>query len=107
MGWRLFVAVDLGEAVRRALDQLQRELKPLARDARWAAPENAHLTLAFLGSMEEALVPQLSGALGAVAAEAAPLQLHLQGGGAFGSSKRPRVLWVGVEGDVAPLQALH
>jgi 2'-5' RNA ligase len=107
MGWRLFVAVDLGAAVRRALDELERELKPLARDVRWVAPENAHLTLAFLGSMEEALVPELAKALGEVAAGAAPLQLRLQGGGAFGSSRKPRVLWVGVEGDVARLQALH
>src|SRR6185295_11606101 len=107
MGWRLFVAVDLGTAVRRALDELERELKPLARDARWVAPENAHLTLAFLGSMEEARVPELSKALGPVAAGAAPFELRLQGGGAFGSSRKPRVLWVGVEGDVATLQALH
>src|SRR5262245_61036966 len=107
MGWRLFVAVDLGAPVRRALERLQRELQPLARDARWVDPENAHLTLAFLGSMEETLVPALSGALGKVAAPAAPFDLRLEGGGAFGGSKKPRVLWVGVEGDVAQLQALH
>ena len=58
MGWRLFVAVDLGASVRRALDRIQRKLQPLARDARWVDPQNAHLTLAFLGSMEEALVPR-------------------------------------------------
>src|SRR5207248_1568292 len=98
MGWRLFVAVDLGAEVRRALEALEGELRPQARDARWVAPENAHLTLAFLGGMEEAAVPGLSEALGQVAARAAPFQLLVQGGGAFGTSKKPRVLWVGVEG---------
>src|SRR5258707_11917370 len=107
MGWRLFVAVDLGAKVRRALEALEGELRPLARDARWVAPQDAHLTLAFLGSMEEAAVPELSAALGQVAARAAPFELRVQGGGAFGSSKKPRVLWAGVEGDTGALAALH
>jgi 2'-5' RNA ligase len=70
-------------------------------------PENAHLTLAFLGSTEDAKVPELSKALEAVAARAGPFDLQLRGGGAFGSPKRPRVLWVGVEGDTAALHQLH
>lgn len=107
MGWRLFVAVDLGEEVRRALAALQEELRPQARHARWVAPENAHLTLAFLGSMEEAMVPRLSEALGGVAAKAAPFELRCRGGGAFGAKKHPRVLWVGVEGELAALAVLH
>jgi len=107
MGWRLFVAVDLGAEVRRALEALQAELKALAPEARWVPPENAHLTLAFLGSTEEAKVPELSRTLEAVATRAAPFDLQLRGGGAFGPSKRPRVLWVGVEGDTARLHQLH
>jgi RNA 2',3'-cyclic 3'-phosphodiesterase len=107
VGWRLFVAVDLGEAVRRALHRLQDELRALAPKARWAPPENAHLTLAFLGSTEEALVPKLSDVLAGVASQAAPFDLQLTGGGAFGSSKKPRVLWVGVEGALAALAELH
>lgn len=107
MGWRLFVAVDLGAKVRRALEALEAELKALAPKARWVPPENAHLTLAFLGSMEEAKVPELSAALEAVARRARPFDLQVRGGGGFGSSKKPRVLWVGVEGDTAQLQQLH
>ncbi|HYV47738.1 MAG TPA: RNA 2',3'-cyclic phosphodiesterase [Myxococcaceae bacterium] len=107
MGWRLFVAVDLGAKVRRALEALQSELSTLAPRARWGPPSNAHLTLAFLGSMEEAKVPELSRALEGVATRAAPFDLQLRGGGAFGSPKKPRVLWVGVEGDTARLHQLQ
>lgn len=107
MGLRLFVAVDLGEKVRRSMERLLEELRPLAPEARWVAPEKAHLTLAFLGSTEESLVPRLVEALRAAAAAAAPFQLRIQGGGAFGSRQRPRVLWAGVEGDTAALLALH
>jgi len=107
MGWRLFVAVHLGEDVRRSLERLQAELRALSPRSRWVPPENALLTLAFLGSVEEALVPRLSEAVGAVAAGAAPFGLEVLGGGAFGSSRRPRVLWAGVEGDLPALSALH
>jgi len=107
MGLRLFVAVDLGEQVRRNLELLQEELRPLARDARWVPPEKAHLTLVFLGSTEEPAVPGLVEALRSAAAPAAPFELQVQGGGAFGSRQRPRVLWAGVEGDTAALLALQ
>lgn len=107
MGWRLFVAVSLGHQVQRALEKAQEELRPKAPKARWVDPEKAHLTLAFLGSTEEALVPKLSESLAAVAAGAAPFELQISGGGAFGAQKHPRVLWTGVEGDTAALAALH
>ncbi|MDP9466629.1 MAG: RNA 2',3'-cyclic phosphodiesterase [Actinomycetota bacterium] len=66
-----------------------------------SAPERWHLTLAFLGEVEDpsALVPGLAG----VCARRAPLELRLAGSGAFG---RGGPVWVGVEGDRAGLTAL-
>ena len=107
MGWRLFVAVSLGAEVYRALEQVQEEMRRRAPRARWVAPEKAHLTLAFLGSTEESLVPGLGEALARAAAAVAPFHLRISGGGTFGSRRKPRVLWVGVEGDTAALAALQ
>jgi RNA 2',3'-cyclic 3'-phosphodiesterase len=107
MGLRLFVAVDLGASVRRSMERLQQELRPLAPGARWVSPEKAHLTLAFLGSTEASRVPGLVEALRAAGAEVPPFQLEIEGGGAFGSRQRPHVLWAGVAGDTAALVELH
>jgi len=103
---RLFVAVDPDAAVRQALAATLEALRPLAPDAKWAKPEGMHLTLAFLGEVEDATVPAVKDAVERVARASAPLRLSAAGGGSFGPRSHPRVLWVGLEGDLAPLGAL-
>ncbi|HWV38741.1 MAG TPA: RNA 2',3'-cyclic phosphodiesterase [Vulgatibacter sp.] len=103
---RLFVAVDPDEAVRAALGAAIDALRPLAPDARWARPEGLHLTLAFLGEIPDAIVPEVRRAVEVAAGASAPLRLRAGGGGSFGSRAHPRVLWVGLEGDVEALASL-
>jgi 2'-5' RNA ligase len=104
------VALDPPEAVRRRLSAMQGDLRRLAGrhadEVRWAAPENVHLTLQFLGAVPEERVPALRAALAAAAAASRPLSLEVKGAGGFPSGRRPRVLWAGVEGDGAALSAL-
>ena len=100
---RLFVAVDLGPRVEaRAADALARG-KALAPRAKWVHAANLHLTLAFLGQVDDGLVPGLGGALAAVAARHGPVPLHVTGAGGFGSARKPRVLWLGITGEVEAL----
>jgi 2'-5' RNA ligase len=107
---RLFVALDPPDPVRRRLAALQAELRRgagrHADEVRWVAPENVHLTLQFLGAVPEERVPGVEAALRAVAAEARPLSLEVKGAGGFPNARRPRVVWAGLGGDVAPLAAL-
>lgn len=103
---RLFVAVDPDEAVRQALAAILEALRPLAPDAKWAKPEGMHLTLAFLGEVADATVPAVKEAVERAARGSAPLHLSAKGGGSFGARSHPRVLWVGLEGDVEPLGSL-
>jgi 2'-5' RNA ligase len=63
---------------------------------RWVAAENVHLTLKFLGEVDEGLVPTVEEALAAAAGAARPFALALQGGGCFPNERSPRVIWVGV-----------
>jgi RNA 2',3'-cyclic 3'-phosphodiesterase len=88
---------------------MARAVEPLRAAAgapRWIPPDRWHLTLLFLGSTEEEVVPRLvDAAVGAVAA-APPMTLRLAGAGRFGSLRRPQVFWAGLDGDVAPLVAL-
>lgn len=103
---RLFVAVDPDDAVRGAIAAALEALRPLAPNARWAKAEGMHLTLAFLGEVGDASVPAVRRAVEEAAKASAPLRLCAKGGGSFGSRAHPRVLWVGLEGDVSGLAAL-
>jgi len=88
---RLLVALDLPDAVRRRLGAIAH---PVSR-ARWVEPENMHLTLRFVGEIDESHAADLDAALSQVSAPA--FELALKGVGHFGVRDRVRVLWVGVE----------
>ncbi len=82
-------------------------LRKLAPDARWVKPDCLHLTLAFLGEIADAQVPTLSEALSGVAARHPAFSLYAAGGGTFGAMAHPKVLWVGLGGDVQRLRVLQ
>jgi 2'-5' RNA ligase len=107
---RLFVALEPPEPVRRRLavlaDELRRGAGRAGDDVRWVPPENVHLTLQFLGAVPEERVAAVEAALRDAAAGARPLSLSLHGAGGFPNARRPRILWAGLEGDVAPLADL-
>ena len=68
---------------------------------KWVRPEALHLTLKFLGDVDEGQEPSLRGGLGQVAGEARPVTLHMEGFGVFPDFRRPRIVWVGVAPDPA------
>ena len=107
---RLFVALEPPDAVRRRIVRAAAELRRAAgraeADVRWVAPENLHLTLQFLGGVPEERVPVLAAALEAAAAGSRPLTLEVTGAGGFPKARRPRVVWLGMAGDVPALAAM-
>jgi len=97
---RLFIAVDLGEQIRTRVSEELAALRRLAPDAKWVRPESIHVTLAFLGYLPEERVAGVRAAIENTSSTCQPLSFHARGIGSFGSSRHPRVLWVGLEGDV-------
>src|SRR3972149_4129300 len=93
---RLFVALELTEAVRGALLELAARLGPAGADLRGVRPEGMHLTLKFIGEMPEAKLPLVREALGQVRSPR-PVALEFHGLGYFPPGRRPRVFGVGVE----------
>ena len=89
-GVRLFIAIDLPSAQRATLVALGGPTRGLA----WTPPEQLHLTLRFLGDIEEARIADLTTALDRVRVE--PFVLPLEGLGAFPPRGAAQVLWVGV-----------
>lgn len=104
---RVFVAVDPGAELLAKVGELIRELSPRAPSAKWVEPAGLHITLAFMGEIGEERLPLVIAAAGSAAALHRPLALRIEKGGAFGTRRRPRVLWLGVGGAVAALTAIH
>lgn len=96
---RLFVAVDLEEAVLERIAALQAELRAGAgvADVRWAASEGFHVTLRFLGEVPDRRLPAIIEAMEEAASQEGPFTARARRVGAFPALRRPRVLWVGIE----------
>lgn len=104
---RAFLAIDLPASLRPVLSRAQEELKKSGADVRWVPPGNIHLTLKFFGNITEAQVEAIAEAARRVAAGQTPFTLALTGAGAFPSPKNPRVVWLGVGGDLDTVRDFH
>ena len=105
---RCFIAVDLSDEVRSALDASQGLLRSRApgADVRWVDPAGMHLTLQFLGEVSDALLAEVRSAVATAATSVSPLELACRGLGAFPGLTRPRVVWAGIHGAVGDLSRL-
>lgn len=105
---RAFVALTLPPPVAEALAAVIQELVPRVSDraVKWVEPERIHLTLRFLGNTPVDQVEPIGTVLDTVAAANAPFSLSLDRLGCFPNERRPRVIWVGLKGDVHALQTL-
>ncbi|MGH9749049.1 MAG: RNA 2',3'-cyclic phosphodiesterase [Candidatus Polarisedimenticolia bacterium] len=104
---RLFVAADLDAALRRRLGGIQQALRDIPLPVRWVRPEGIHVTFKFLGEAGAGGRPAIEAALERAAARAAPFRLHTGGLGSFPDRGQPRVLWIGLGGDLAAAAKLH
>jgi 2'-5' RNA ligase len=98
---RLFVAVTPPSEAVEALREAITRGRAVAPELRWINPEGIHLTLAFLGSVDDELRDGLAERLGRVARRHPPVPVTLARPGRFAD----RVLWAGVAGDLEPLAA--
>jgi len=104
---RCFIALNLPAEIKGRLAELEARLKEARADVSWVKPENVHLTLKFLGGVEEARVPLVKRAVQEGLRREGPLVLTLAGLGVFPNPRSPRVVWVGVGGDTERLQNLQ
>lgn len=97
---RLFVGVELPKAVRHALLGVMGGVD----GARWQTAEQMHLTLRFIGETSETAAHDIDVALQGVRVD--PCQVAVKSVGVFGTGKRPRIIWAGLDPE-APLAILH
>lgn len=97
MPLRLFLAIPIPAGVRQVLDDVMRQMRLSVRPrVRWAPPESIHMTLHFLGHLEEGSVGAVHAAVAPVAARYRPTEARLTEVGFFPDAVHPRVVWIGV-----------
>ena len=103
---RAFIAVSLPDEIRRSLRVLQDRLADHPADVTWVDSEHLHVTLKFLGEINDAQRAGTEALLERCAGEEPLFQAQLGGLGGFPSIAAPRVIWVGFEAGHEPLTRL-
>ncbi len=103
---RAFFAVNLETRILAEIREIQNRFRHL-EGIRWVHPERMHITLAFLGEIEEDRVDRLSRALAGPAGKLTAFSLSFRGAGVFPNLKNPRVLWLGVDEGKKELRQIH
>ncbi|MBI5039489.1 MAG: RNA 2',3'-cyclic phosphodiesterase [Nitrospirae bacterium] len=93
---RCFISITLPAEIKRGMMAIQGRLRASGADVSWTRPEGMHLTLKFLGEVEEKMLPEMEAALSAAVRGRSPFSLKVSGIGTFPDLRRPRVIWIGL-----------
>ncbi len=104
---RTFIALDLGPQIQGRIIALQGRLAQTTNEVKWVEADNIHLTLLFLGEVDERGVPDVCKTVAEAATAVGPIALTVEGVGCFPNLRRPRILWVGVGEGSAAVIDLH
>ena len=95
---RLFIAIDLPDEWKAALEDMQKSIEWLGRGVKWTKPRGMHLTLKFLGDVPDEQINDVIAGLERACEGTAPFKMRMKGTGCFPSPNRPRVYWAGLNG---------
>jgi len=101
---RLFVAIELTDEVRDALQEVQKALGRAADGVRWVRPEQLHMTVKFLGETPDGEVPRVAEAVARSAARSRVFEMQLTECGCFPPRGLVRIVWVGTHEESGALQ---
>ncbi len=103
---RLFVALDIDDAVRGRIARFLEGVRGFAPDARWVRAESLHVTLKFIGERPDEEVENIKRTLATI--QAGAIEMNFRSYGFFPGARAPRVFWVGIEAgpDLASLAAI-
>ncbi len=104
---RTFLAIGLPGAVKKHLAALEEQLAEHMTAVKWIEPENLHLTLKFLGDVENHELYSVCKTAQQAVADLAAFEAAVAGIGAFPTSARPRTIWAGLREGAAELGAVH
>lgn len=104
---RSFLAFELPADIKQAVLGVSEDLRRSPLEARWVKGENIHLTVVFLGNMRKDRLKALGEAVEEVCLAYGPFSIELKGMGCFPNLRNPRVLWLGLDGDLGRLSSFR
>ena len=104
---RTFIALEMNEALQRHLTKVIQQVARALPCVRWVDPGGIHLTLAFLGELDDVQLALASAATERAACQFQPFTYRLMRLGIFGSPRHPRTIWLGIEERSGTLVRLH
>ena len=103
---RLFIAAEIDPALKQAIHTIQQYLKKSDSDVKWVHSENIHITLKFLGDVDETRTQRIITDLKKTLSALKPFEVQVGKVGGFPDLARPRVLWIGLEDNQNLLEKL-
>ncbi len=104
---RSFLAFELPPDIKKVLREISRTEKDLPLDLRWVKPDNVHLTVVFMGNVSEDRIQAIGETVRMACAGFEPFDVNAGPLGFFGNRRHPRVLWMGLQGDVLRMGRLR
>jgi RNA 2',3'-cyclic 3'-phosphodiesterase len=103
---RTFIAVLLTADLKTKIRQVQEQFIKASPEVKWVAEENLHVTLKFLGDVDEERLGEICAAVESAISEEEMFSMRVAGAGAFPNPRRPRVVWIGLQSGVERLSRI-
>lgn len=104
---RTFIALEMNTALQCHLEGITRQVAQALPGVRWLDPAGIHLTLAFLGELDDEQLSEAMNASATAARQVKAFSYRLSRLGIFGSPRQPRIIWMGIEEPSGSLIQLH
>lgn len=104
---RTFIALEMNENLQRHLEGVIRQVAQVLPSVRWVDPAGIHLTLAFLGELDDDRLIEAMQAAQVAALQAKSFTYSLSRLGIFGNARSPRVIWIGIDESSGALSSIH
>lgn len=103
---RTFIAFDTPETIRTIISGIQSDLRGEGADVRWEHPSKFHVTIKFLGDVDEEVIPDVRTVIADTVRHHGTFDVIYAEIGAFPSIRRPRVIWAGIKSVSSTLEEL-
>jgi len=107
IGIRAFIAFDLPKDILESIGDVQEKIKKRGVKLRWVPVQNIHVTMKFIGDIHVDLVDRVSSMMAESAEGLSVITLYANGIGVFPGLHRPKVLWIGIDGEIDRLDRLQ